>query len=100
MLIRVLGCHLGVVQERLHPRQEPGLNVYTYEDFHAGPEKFTTTNMFVVTNEGVLVADGQGSPAETQGLVDAIRRVTPRPITTVVIASDHGDRLKPDTTDI
>jgi glyoxylase-like metal-dependent hydrolase (beta-lactamase superfamily II) len=66
-------------------------NVYTYEDFHAGPEKFTTTNMFVVTNEGVLVADGQGSPAETKGLVDAIRKVTPKPITTVVICSDHGD---------
>ena len=66
-------------------------NVYTYEDFHAGPEKFTTTNMFVVTDAGVLVADGQGSPAETKGLVDAIEKVTPKPITTVVIASDHGD---------
>ena len=66
-------------------------NVYTYEDFHAGPEKFTTTNMFVVTSDGVLVADGQGSPAETKGLVDAIARITPKPITTVVIASDHGD---------
>jgi len=66
-------------------------NVYTYEDFHAGPEKFTTTNMFVVTSDGVLVADGQGSPAETKGLVEAIRKVTPKPIATVVIASDHGD---------
>src|SRR5437667_4364755 len=66
-------------------------NVYTYDDFHAGPEKFTTTNMFVVTGDGVLVADGQGSPAETKGLVDAIRKVTPKPISTVVIASDHGD---------
>src|SRR3954464_12106717 len=66
-------------------------NVYTYEDFHAGPEKFTTTNMFVVSSEGVLVADGQGSPAETKGLVDAIARVTPQPIKYVVIASDHGD---------
>ncbi len=66
-------------------------NVYTYEDFHAGPEKFTTTNMFVVTDAGVLVADGQGSVAETKGLVDAIRKVTAKPITTVVIASDHGD---------
>ncbi len=66
-------------------------NVYTYEDFHAGPEKFTTTNMFVVTADSVLVADGQGSPAETKGLIDAIKKVTPKPITTVVIASDHGD---------
>jgi len=66
-------------------------NVYTYEDFHAGDEKFTTTNMFVVTDEGVLVADGQGDPAATKGLVDAIADVTPKPITYVVICSDHGD---------
>jgi glyoxylase-like metal-dependent hydrolase (beta-lactamase superfamily II) len=66
-------------------------NVYTYEDFHAGPEKFTTTNMFLVTGEGVLVADGQGSVAETKGLVDAIAKVTTKPIRYVVICSDHGD---------
>src|SRR3989475_8742055 len=66
-------------------------NVYTYEDFHAGPEKFTTTNMFVVTGDGVLVADGQGSVAETKGLVDAIAKVTTQPIRYVVICSDHGD---------
>jgi len=65
--------------------------VYTYEDFHSGPEKFTTTNMFVVTADGVLVADGQGSPAETKGLVDAIAKVTPKPIKYVVVCSDHGD---------
>ena len=66
-------------------------NVYTYEDFHSGDEKFTTTNMFVVTDEGVVVADGQGSPAETKGLVDAIARVTSQPIKYVVVCSDHGD---------
>src|SRR5437773_717762 len=66
-------------------------NVYTYEDFHAGDEKFTTTNMFVVTEAGVLVADGQGSPGETKGLVDAIAKITPQPIKYVVVASDHGD---------
>lgn len=66
-------------------------HVYTYEAFHTGPETFTTTNMFVVTDEGVLVADGQGSGAETKGLVDAIGRITTRPIKYVVIGSDHGD---------
>jgi len=66
-------------------------NVYTYEDFHAGDEKFTTTNMFVVTDEGVLVADGQGTPAATKGLVEAIAKVTTKPIRYVVICSDHGD---------
>jgi cyclase len=65
--------------------------VYTYEDFHAGPEKFTTTNMFVVTDQGVLVADGQGSLAETRGLVDAIAKITTKPIKYVIICSDHGD---------
>ena len=65
-------------------------NVYTYEDFHAGPEKFTTTNMFVVTGDGVLVADGQGSLAETRGLVDAIGKVTTQPIKYVVICSDQA----------
>jgi len=66
-------------------------NVYTYEDFHAGDEKFTTTDLFVVTSEGVLVADGQGSAAATKGLVDAIAKVTAKPIRFVVICSDHGD---------
>jgi cyclase len=66
-------------------------NVYTYEDFHAGDEKFTTTDMFVVTRDGVLVADAQGSPAATKGLVDAIRRITPQPVKYVVVCSDHGD---------
>jgi len=66
-------------------------NVYTYEDFHAGDEKFTTTNMFIVGDDGVLVCDGQGSPAETKGLVDTIGKITTKPIKYVVVASDHGD---------
>jgi cyclase len=66
-------------------------NVYTYEDFHAGDEKFTTTDMFVVTPDGVLIADAQGSPAATTGLVDAIRRVTNQPIKYDIVCSDHGD---------
>jgi glyoxylase-like metal-dependent hydrolase (beta-lactamase superfamily II) len=47
--------------------------------------------MFVVTPEGVLVADGQGDAAATKGLVDAVAKVTPKPIRYVVIGSDHGD---------
>ena len=47
--------------------------------------------MFVVTGQGVLVADGQGSVPETKGLVDAIAKVTTQPIKYVVICSDHGD---------
>jgi glyoxylase-like metal-dependent hydrolase (beta-lactamase superfamily II) len=81
----------GLKQTDFPRTQQVAENVYTYEDFHAGDEKFTTTNMFVVTDEGVLVADGQGSLEATQGLVNAIARITPRPIKYVVIGSDHGD---------
>jgi glyoxylase-like metal-dependent hydrolase (beta-lactamase superfamily II) len=72
--------------------QQIAPDVYTYEQLRsAGRERFTTVSLFVVTPNGVLVADGQGSVAETARLVEAIRRITPTPITHVVIGSDHGD---------
>jgi glyoxylase-like metal-dependent hydrolase (beta-lactamase superfamily II) len=67
-------------------------DVYSYEQLRsAGTEKFTTVSLFVVTSAGVLVADGQGSVPETQRLIAEIAKVTPKPITHVVIGSDHGD---------
>jgi cyclase len=39
----------------------------------------------------VLIADAQGSPAATKGLVEAIRKVTNQPIKYDIICSDHGD---------
>lgn len=72
--------------------QELASGVYSYEQLRsAGDERFTTVSMFVVTDEGVLVADGQGSPAETRLLVETIAGITDRPITDVVVCSDHGD---------
>ena len=66
--------------------------VYSYEQLRsAGDELFTTVSLFVTTEDGVLVADGQGSVAETKRMVDEIAKITPRPITHVVVASDHGD---------
>jgi cyclase len=66
--------------------------VYSYEQLRsAGSEKFTTVSLFVVTPEGVLVADGQGSMAETQRMMAEIGKVTKAPITHLVIGSDHGD---------
>ena len=67
-------------------------NVYTYEQLRsAGEERFTTVSLIVVTDVGVLVADGQGNLEETARLVAAIGAITDQPITHVVIASDHGD---------
>jgi cyclase len=72
--------------------QELAPGVYTYEALRsAGEERFTTVSLVVVTGDGVVVADGQGSPEETARMVEAIGEVTDQPITHVIIASDHGD---------
>jgi glyoxylase-like metal-dependent hydrolase (beta-lactamase superfamily II) len=47
--------------------------------------------MFVVTPDGVLLVDAQGSVPATRALVAAIARITDKPITHIVIGSDHGD---------
>jgi glyoxylase-like metal-dependent hydrolase (beta-lactamase superfamily II) len=82
----------GYTDEDFPRVQELAPGVYSYEQLRsAGEEMFTTVSLFVVTDEGVLVADGQGSVEETQRLIDAIAEITPQPITHVVIGSDHGD---------
>jgi cyclase len=72
--------------------REVAPDVYSYEQLRsAGDERFTTVSLIVVTDEGVLVADGQGSEEETARLVATIEGITERPIRHVVISSDHGD---------
>lgn len=64
-------------------------NVYGYEEIRQ--PGFTTVSLFVVGANGVLIADGQGSPAATQTMLDAIRKVTPKPVKWYIVGSDHGD---------
>jgi len=72
--------------------QEVAPDVYTYEQLRsAGDELFTTVSLFVVTSEGVLVADGQGSLEETERLLVHVGQITDQPVTHLVIGSDHGD---------
>ena len=54
-------------------------------------ERFTTNSLIVVTTDGVLVADGQGSPPETAQLVEHIKKLTSQPIKYYVMGSEHGD---------
>jgi glyoxylase-like metal-dependent hydrolase (beta-lactamase superfamily II) len=71
-------------------------NVYAYEDLNgdlSGNLAFTTNSLIVVTSDGVLVADGQGSDAKTKRLVDEIRKITPQPIKYMVICADHADHV-------
>jgi glyoxylase-like metal-dependent hydrolase (beta-lactamase superfamily II) len=68
-------------------------NVYTYEMIRAPFQgaRFTTNNLIVITKEGVLVADAQGSPEDTTRLVQEIKKLTDQPIKYVVICSEHVD---------
>jgi cyclase len=64
-------------------------NVYGYEDFHnAG---MMTVSMFVVGRDGVMLVDGQGSPAATERLLEAIDKTAGKPLRWYVVGSDHGD---------
>jgi glyoxylase-like metal-dependent hydrolase (beta-lactamase superfamily II) len=64
-------------------------NVYGYEDIRQ--PGFTTVSLFVVGRDGVLIADGQGSAAATQKMLDEIAKVTPKPVKWYIVGSDHGD---------
>lgn len=64
-------------------------DVYAYEAIRS--PGFTTVSLIVVGANGVLIADGQGSPDATRQLLDAVRRITARPVRWYVVGSDHGD---------
>jgi glyoxylase-like metal-dependent hydrolase (beta-lactamase superfamily II) len=82
----------GLSQANFPRVQKLADGVYSYEQLRsAGTELFTTVSLFVVTSAGVVVVDGQGSVGETRRMIDEIAKITPQPITHVVIGSDHGD---------
>lgn len=88
----------GLAESDFPRVQELAPDVYSYEQLRsAGEERFTTVSMFVVTTDGVLVADGQGSVEETERLVRTIAEITDQPITHVVVCSDHGDHTAGNT---
>ena len=64
-------------------------HVYGYEEIRQ--PGFTTVSLVVIGKDGVLIADGQGSPQATQTMLDRIRALTPLPIKWYVVGSDHGD---------
>jgi cyclase len=64
-------------------------NVFGYEEIRQ--PGFTTVSLFVVGRNGVLVADGQGSPAATRTMLEKISTVTTLPVKWYVVGSDHGD---------
>lgn len=75
--------------------QELTPGVYAYMDT-LGPMhgvSITSVSLIVVTDDGVVVVDGQDSVAQVEAMIKTIRQLTPQPIKYVVIASDHGDHV-------
>lgn len=69
-------------------------NVYAYEDTLITPGfTFTTNSLIIVTDDGVVLVDGQDNETRGTALVAAIKKITPQPLKYVVIASDHLDHV-------
>jgi cyclase len=65
--------------------------VFAYEQLDPTKRGVTANNLIVVTSEGVLVADGQGTVENTKRLVSDLTTLTQQPIRYVVVGSEHGD---------
>ena len=76
-------------------------DVYVYTDSDGGEDPATVSSMVVITDDGVLVADGLGhigdvheSEAKVQRLIDAIAELTDQPIRYLVNCSWHPDHTE------
>ncbi|MBU0587522.1 MAG: MBL fold metallo-hydrolase [Gammaproteobacteria bacterium] len=56
-------------------------------------QNFISNAGFVVTPAGVVVIDALGSPALSKRLVAEIRKITPQPITHVILTHYHADHI-------
>ena len=54
---------------------------------------FNSNAGFVVTRDGVVVIDALGTPVLGQALVNAIRKITDKPIRTVIVTHYHADHF-------
>jgi cyclase len=64
--------------------------VYVWSDLHPSGQ-YATNDLIVITDDGVLVADGQRDDAATARMVRGIAALTSQPIRFVVVCSEHGD---------
>jgi glyoxylase-like metal-dependent hydrolase (beta-lactamase superfamily II) len=56
-------------------------------------QNFISNAGFVITPAGVVVIDALGSPALAQRLLSEIRKLTPQPVTHVVLTHYHADHI-------
>src|SRR4051812_20820225 len=96
LLMVALGAAVLAAGSAVHGDDLPRMTrlaegVFAYE--HVDPTKrgVTVNNLIVVSDEGVLIGDGQGTVDNTKALVAEVATLTPAPIKYVVIGSVHGD---------
>jgi cyclase len=68
-------------------------NVYSYEQIDPTKRVVTVNNLIVVTTDGVLIAESQGTVDNVNRLIADVATLTPQPIKYVVIGSEHGDHV-------
>jgi glyoxylase-like metal-dependent hydrolase (beta-lactamase superfamily II) len=68
-------------------------NVYSYEQIDPTKRVVTVNNLIVVTSDGVLIAESQGTVENVQRLIADVATLTRQPIKYVVIGSEHGDHV-------
>lgn len=56
-------------------------------------QNFISNAGFIVTSAGVVVIDALGSPSLAERLIAEIRKVTPQPITHVILTHYHADHV-------
>jgi cyclase len=108
----VLACGLGasaqvirtadITVRGLKPSDFPRITklagrIYAYEQIDPTKRIVTANNLIVITDEGVLVAEGQGTVDNVKRLVADIATLTPQPIKYVVVGSEHGDHTGGDS---
>jgi glyoxylase-like metal-dependent hydrolase (beta-lactamase superfamily II) len=59
----------------------------------AANEGFNSNAGFVVTDEGVVAVDALGTPALGKALVEAIRKVTSKPVRRLILTHYHADHF-------
>ena len=56
-------------------------------------QNFISNAGFIVTHKGVVVIDALGSPALAERLLAEIRKITPQPVTHVILTHYHADHV-------
>ena len=68
-------------------------NVYSYEQIDPSKRVVTVNNLIVITTDGVLIAESQGTAENVRRLIADVATLTNQPIKYLVVGSEHGDHV-------